>query len=158
MLKIHWYHKVALQYFADEKKMKPRCSIHSSVFIFPWFLSFGVLFFSYIWSIGQSFGSFANNSNRKISLPEFQFLVKNNFFGKWFQQSRFKQNKIGSWHTPPKHEPSRSTMKMPTEKQYLQAFRKQQEILSILTNTESPYKMLSYVTARGLSTAALFAI
>ena len=48
--------------------------------------------------------------------------------------------------------------KLPTEKQYLKAFRKQQEILSILTNTESPQKLLSYVPARGLSTAAPFAI
>ena len=34
--------------FVDEKKMKPRCSIHSSPFISPWFLSFVVSVFSYV--------------------------------------------------------------------------------------------------------------
>ena len=89
--------------------MKPRCSIHSSRFIFPWFLSFGV-------SIKESFGSFANNSSRKINLSRFDFSVKNNFFGKWFQQIRFKRNKIGSWHIPSKHERSHSTVKIANRK------------------------------------------
>ena len=33
-----------------------------------------------------------------------------------FQQSRFKKNKIGSWHTPPKHESSHSTIKIANRK------------------------------------------
>ena len=31
-------------------------------------------------------------------------------------KNRFKQNKIGSWHTPPKHERSRSTVKIANRK------------------------------------------
>ena len=45
----------------------------------------------------------------------------------------------------------------PAEEQYVQVFTKQQEILSVLINTESPKKMFSYVNA-GLSTTAPFAI
>ena len=41
---------------------------------------------------------------------------------------------------------------------YVQAYTKQEEVLSILTSTENPQKMPSYVTARGLSKTALFAI
>ena len=36
-----------LETFVDEKKIKPRCSIQSSPFIFSGFLSFGVSIFSY---------------------------------------------------------------------------------------------------------------
>ena len=98
-----------------KKKMKPRCSIHSSLFIFTWFLSFGVLF---LVMLSQQKKALFHLPivHRKINLLGFDFLVKNNFFGTWFQQSRFKQNEIGSWHTPPKHEPSHSTVKIENRK------------------------------------------
>ena len=93
------------------------CSLHSSPFIYPRFLSFCVSIFSYVYSIEEYFGSSANNSNRKINLSEFEFLVKNNFSWKIIlTKQRFKRNKIGSWHTPTKHKLSHNTVKISSRK------------------------------------------
>ena len=44
-------------------------------------------------------------------MSEFEFLVKNNFSWKIIlTKQRFKQNKIGSWHTPTKHKLSHNTV------------------------------------------------
>ena len=69
----------------------------------------------------------------------FEFLVKNNFSWKMIStKQRFKQNKIGSWQAPTKHELAQSAVKISNRKAVFQAFTKRQEILSILRNTKSP--------------------
>ena len=68
----------------------------------------------------------------------FAFLVKNSF--PWIMIStkqRFKKNKIGSWRASIKLVLSHETIKIPSRKAISAALTKQQEILSILANTEN---------------------
>ena len=65
----------------------------------------------------ESFGSSANSSNHKINLSGFGIFIKNHFSWKMISiKQRFKQNKIGNWHPPTKHELSHSTLKISNRK------------------------------------------
>ena len=78
---------------------------------------------------------------------------------KWFQQNRFKQNKIGSWLTPPKHERSHSTVKF-AHKKAISSGHCETTRDSIFFNKhwKSLENAFLFYCARGLSTTALFAI
>lgn len=52
-------------------------------------------------------------------------------------KQRFKKNKIGSWRASTKLRLSHETIKIPSRKAISAALTKQQEILSILANTEN---------------------